>query len=328
MMSSLIGATRSKVLILVLALFPALSFGAEPAAEQDGPAGTPAADEKQWMLQVSAGLQYDSNVILNPENSPLPEGISRKSGWRTIAFLKSGYEFLSTEEFSASAGYSLYQSLQKDLSSYRVTKHALGLDAVYELGWASLKGSYDFDYALAGGDKYSSSHSLSPSLEISGDRFFGDLHYEFSRDRFTDSPRFPANSERTGRDNTAGMSLGMNISESFSAMLAYDHNTTSARVEHWEYDGDKVSLTLLARFSESASALLSGWLQKADYDGFYPSTVTARKDTTKGQSLSLKKDLSDAIGVTAGAAHTRNDSNINAVDYKRTVYSLILTARF
>jgi tetratricopeptide (TPR) repeat protein len=53
---------------------------------------------KRWSLDVSAGVQYDSNVVLDSGASPLPEGISGKSDWRFVFDLSGRYNFLMEEK--------------------------------------------------------------------------------------------------------------------------------------------------------------------------------------------------------------------------------------
>ncbi|MEW6586769.1 MAG: tetratricopeptide repeat protein, partial [Nitrospirota bacterium] len=65
---------------------------------------------KPWSLNISVGGQYDSNVVLE-DGDALPEGISQKSDWRAVFFLKGKYDFLRTDKFEGSVGYSFYQSL-------------------------------------------------------------------------------------------------------------------------------------------------------------------------------------------------------------------------
>ncbi|MBM2828057.1 MAG: hypothetical protein HW408_589, partial [Actinobacteria bacterium] len=46
---------------------------------------------KRWSLGVTAGGQYDTNVVLTPDGASLPQGVSQKSDWRGIALLRGRY---------------------------------------------------------------------------------------------------------------------------------------------------------------------------------------------------------------------------------------------
>ncbi|HEY6839115.1 MAG TPA: tetratricopeptide repeat protein, partial [Geobacteraceae bacterium] len=51
---------------------------------------------KRWGLRFTAGMQYDSNVILNADGTPLPQGVSRRSDWRGILNAGLDYSLLRT----------------------------------------------------------------------------------------------------------------------------------------------------------------------------------------------------------------------------------------
>ena len=44
---------------------------------------------KRWSLDWSVGGMYDSNVVLGSGDNPLPEGITRRSDWAAVFYLKA-----------------------------------------------------------------------------------------------------------------------------------------------------------------------------------------------------------------------------------------------
>ena len=111
--------------------------------------------EKRWALNVSVGGHYDSNVIVNSDSNPLPQGISDKADWRAVLYLKGKYDLLKCANFESSAGYSFYQIVHADLSDYNITQHLIELRAAYVISPAfSLKGIYTFEYIYMGGEDY------------------------------------------------------------------------------------------------------------------------------------------------------------------------------
>ena len=106
---------------------------------------------KPWILDAALGMQYDSNVILGPDNQPLPAGISRKSDWSAGGYLRGQYDIVSTQNFRLTPSYTLYQSLHAKLSHFNVTDQVGGIDAVYDISDAiALKGTYTYEYVLVG----------------------------------------------------------------------------------------------------------------------------------------------------------------------------------
>ena len=66
-----------------------------------------------FTLDVFAGLQYDSNVILEPSSPVATEG--KNADWRAVATANASYPFFKSETASADAGYLFYQSLHQSL---------------------------------------------------------------------------------------------------------------------------------------------------------------------------------------------------------------------
>ena len=49
---------------------------------------------------MRAGLEYDSNVMLNGNSVPLPQGISDEDDGRGVWFLEGGAELFRTDNWS------------------------------------------------------------------------------------------------------------------------------------------------------------------------------------------------------------------------------------
>lgn len=285
---------------------------------------------KRWALGILAGGQYDSNVILSPTDSPLPQGISRKSDWKTVFQLNSKYNILKDGNGEASIGYSLYQNLNSKLSDFNITQHLLELSGGYNLSQSlNLRGTYSFEYTLVGGNGYDYTHSISPSLIISeGNDLFTILEYRYRNAHFMDSDLFTDNSDRTGSNNLVGITQYMPLSPSVKVKAGYYHDQDSTRKDFWDYKGNKGFAGLRFNFFENALIYLYGEYYTKDYAGINPLSTDKRKDRAYTATITVTKPLSERCSVSIGQLYTRNKSNIEAYDYSRAITSIFFGARF
>lgn len=285
---------------------------------------------KPWTLNVAIGGQYDTNVILNATGGPLPEGISGKSDWRAVLYLKGRYDFVRTERTEASASYSLYQSLHARLSDFNVSDHLLDVRATYALfPRVSLRGVANLEYTFLGGNDYDSVYSLSPAVIVSeGNGFSTLIEYIYKKSHFINSDVFFNNSERSGPNNLIGITQDIPLCAALMAKVGYAHDVDSTGRDFWSYRGDKLLAVLQFTLPMSIYGELSGQYYHKNYKGPYQIPGDDREDRTYTASISFSKVLSQRFSITAGQLYERNKSNTPVFDYKRAITSLFLNARF
>jgi len=285
---------------------------------------------RPWVLNISLGSQYDSNVILNSTESPLPQGITRKSDWRAVLFLKGRYNIIKREAVEGSVAYSLYQSLHSRLSDFNVTQHLIEFRAVLDVT-PSLKlgGVYSFEYVYLGGDEYDYAHSISPLLIISeGKGFSTTIEYRYRDIHFKDSDLFIGNSDRTGSNNMIGITQYIPVTDSISVRAGYSHDRDSTRKDYWDYRGNKGFVGVRVNMPYRIFLDLYGEYYSKSYDGVGPYSDSRRRDTIRTYSGSLTKALTERFSLTMSQIYTRNGSNIAVYDYNRSITGLFLNARF
>lgn len=285
---------------------------------------------RPWVLNISLGSQYDSNVILNSASNPLPQGITRKSDWRAVLFLKGRYNIIKKEAVEGSVAYSLYQSLHSRLSDFNATQHLVEFRAVFDVS-PSLKlgGVYSFEYVYLGGDEYDYAHSVSPLLIVSeGKGFSTTIEYRYRDIHFKDSGLFIDNSDRTGSNNMIGITQYIPVTDSISAKAGYSHDRDSTRKDYWDYRGNKGFVSVRLNMPYRIFLDLYGEYYSKSYDGVGPYSDSRRRDIIHTYSGSITKALTDRFSLTMGQIYMRNESNIAVYDYNRSITSLFLNARF
>lgn len=221
-------------------------------------------EKKRFSLDVLTGFQYDSNVILDPDNPVIPG--QKQADWRFLATLNGKYRFADARKTTADAGYSFYQSLHADLEDFNVQQHGVKLSGRYE---ATEKTRFDLRYgftsALVGGDKYSAVHRIVPAASFS---FFPesitDFFYAYEAKKFYDSDLFPANSGRNGNNNAAGVSHTIILGRQSAVTAGYVYERDSTDRDFWNYTGNKGFVRFQARLSTLKVSLSASYsMQRA-----------------------------------------------------------------
>ncbi|MBI4849382.1 MAG: tetratricopeptide repeat protein [Nitrospirae bacterium] len=285
---------------------------------------------RPWSVNLSVGEQYDSNVVLGPEDGTLSSNISRESDWRTVLYGKGKYNFYKDRNIEGSVAYSIYQSLHNRLNEFNVTQHLFELKGSYRISPVlTLKGLYSTEYAYVGWDDYDYAFSISPSLVISeGAGLSTEFEYKYKRTRFMDSGFFEDNSDRTGEDNIVGVTQNIPVNDFISAKAGYYYNEDQTAMTFWDYRGNRIFTEFRFRFPAGIYAGLNGEYYYKRYKDSARAADDNREDRIYTAAVSVSKIFMERFSVTAGQNYIRDDSNTAAYDYERWVTSLFLNVKF
>ncbi|MBI5049349.1 MAG: hypothetical protein HZC11_00360 [Nitrospirae bacterium] len=269
-------------------------------------------------------------MILNPDDSVLPEKVSNTVDWKTILYFKGKYNLITKEKVEGTVGYSFYQNLHTNLNDYNVSQHLLELKGSYALSpLLNFKGLYSYEYVFVGEERYNYASNVSPSLIISeGKGLSTVLEYRFRHTRLQDSVLFENNSDRTGINHLIGLTQNIPVSANILGRIGYFHDEESTRRDYWNYRGNKGSAGVRCSLPGNTLVDLSTEYYDKNYEGINSSSGEDRHDKAVTGTISATKLLSKDYSVTASYLHTRNDSNTAAYDYKRGITSVFLNVRF
>jgi Tetratricopeptide repeat len=285
--------------------------------------------EKRWDLNFLTGMQYDTNVVVIGDG-PLPAGVTRKSDWNGLFNLRGSYSLIKNEEVELTAGYSLYQTLHTELTDFDVTQNLGDISLLYGLlPNVKLKLGYSFEYLFLGGEQYDFAHIAAPSLICNfGELGSTTLDYRYRKTTYRNFGAFTTNTDRNGHNNYGGITHVLPLGQSYSVWGAYSFDEDRTQQEFFDYRGNRGVVGFRATLPFNALADLSGeWYHKR-YAVDDPAFGATRKDDQMTVSFTLVKMLSQTFSVLAMEQYTRNQSNIAAFDYVRSVTSLFFNARF
>jgi len=318
--------------------------------EQAG--GGEAAGPKRWDLSFTGMYQYDNNVVLTPLGiSPSPgSGISQKHDSVTVLFGRAEYRPIQTETWLAGTSYAFYQNFHQTLSGFDVESHTPAVYVQRQFGSFQTRLQYSYDYVLVGRSPFLIANSFQPSFTLSeGYHAFTQVQFRYQNKDFQDG-RFLTNSFRDGKnwltgitqyilfaDNTGNFRLGYTFDTDRtgggSPAIAIVGDQTNA---DWAYTGHRFSagLGLPAVLTYKVDLDFSYYRQNyANPNSFIPGNIgdvstLKRRDNIYYFTGTVSRDFTEWLTASVQYSYTREQSNVSAFDYNRSVTSMILTARF
>lgn|SRR5574341_62174 len=282
---------------------------------------------KKLSLNFQAGVQYDSNVILDPKNPVVPAR-EKKSDSRAVATFDGKYSFLNRDILTATAGYQLYQSVHANIEDFNVQQHSLSLAAHSAFLEKMAVGlTYTFSYTGVGGEHYSTVHQIKPVFEMKfTPQSLTAVHVGYEDRKFYNSVDFPVNTDRVGTNVSAGVTHTFLLTKEIGIALDYTFDTDDADVNVWDSTGHKGSFQL-----QSDLRIVTAFATAAFTDRKYEETSSAalpkRHDQTQEYGAGLSRDVTKKVRLILSDFYTFNDSNLSQYEYTRNIVGLFAEMR-
>lgn len=284
---------------------------------------------RNWEASITTGIQYDSNVVLEPTGGPVQGGITNKTDWRAIVYLEGKYAFKVRENLSIVPTYTFYQSMQRVLDDFNVQQHLPGVYIDFNpIKNINLRTYYTFEYTTVDYRTYIISHSIQPVMTISeGKGYYTQLRYRYQWRNFNDTKLFPTNTERNGFNSLLGVTQYIPLHRAVLLSLGYAYDKDMTEEDYWHYNGNAGEVGVRADFGRGWTADFTGLYYCKGYKGRDPATEKRRRDITHTYSTNLTKRINTHWDITAGWMYEVNDSNIKVFDYERQIVSLMVRFR-
>jgi len=280
---------------------------------------------KKFSLGLSAGLQYDSNVILEPDN-PVAATPSRKSDLRAVLTFDGAYRFYKSNTTTADGGYSFYQSVHQRVHDFNVQQHALKLAAVRNLSSTAQTGlKYSFTYSLAGGRRFSETHETIPFVTFQLlPNSLTEFHFIFDNNRYHNTGVFPANAGQSGADRAAGFIHTLRLGAATTLSIGYDFNVNDANERYWSYKGNKGGLGVQGNLGGYTATLGMSYFDQ-EYRGIGP--AAKRHDGIQEYSAGIARNIGKDLSLTLNDLYTVRDSNYAPYEYTRNIVGFFVVTR-
>lgn len=304
---------------------------------------------KRWTLNLLASSEWDSNVILSP-NDTLPPGgstgISRKGDYRTTLYARGEYRAIQTDRWSAGASYGVYQSFHRTLSGFDVQDHSPTVFVQHQIGPLNINLQYVYNYTLVGRAPYLIAHAFQPIFTLAeGSHAFTQFEFRYQNKDFQHG-RFPLNSARDGKNWLAGVTQYFLFAENkgrFWGGYAYDTDRTGGGSpavaaspgdvanSDWAYKAHRFLAGLELPPIWTVKLDLAFDYYRQNYDNpntFSEDGLTRRRDNIYSFGGTLSRDLTSNLTLAVQYHYTRDENNLEVYDYNRSIYSFVLSGRF
>lgn len=288
---------------------------------------------KKYYGAVSTGVQYDDNVVLEPEEIE----ISDQGDVRGIFYLNLGYKPYLKPDAVIGGDYRAFFSFHKDLENFNVQDHRFKLYGEKRTSLrekpVALYLEYFYDLVLIDGSPadnlFSQTHSVSPRVFMRWSNTTStELSYQIRYDNFDDFP------ERDAVNNNLTVAQIFRLYEgrlqlkpglNFAKNSADDINGR----RNFDYTSPQVFVEGLAFLPFGLTVFTDAHYFREDYynDPF------DRVDNQIGVRVIVSKKLYNIFSLDLGYEHISNisDSDVpgpEPFDYSRNVFSATFSARF
>ena len=322
-----------------------------------------AARTKDRRLSADAriGISWDSNVTVRPdENSSEPlTGTLRArkhASWVELFGLRLDYTFYRTERWEASVGYSFFGTYVNELPSFNVMDHLANVTLIHRTDVASLPVQlalqYAFDDLFLGEKEFLKRNTVTLSgTVVESERHLTQGVIRFQAKDFADIPGAPPQENRDGDNWMAGFVHLLRFAQDRHFLkIGYQFDYDNTEGSNYEYLGNRISTgaqyTLPwydIRLKYDFDVHLRRYLNR---NTILPSTApdtVRRKDNEFTHNVrvelpiayspgwvcgpwgSVRERTEKCLTLTADYLYTDAQSNIAVFDFRRNVFSLILS---
>jgi tetratricopeptide (TPR) repeat protein len=285
--------------------------------------------EKPWKVELSTGLQYDTNVVVKSKAGTLPVGVDKKSDWRNTFAFNGRYDAIRTDKFKLNTSYSFFQTLHHELDDSDIQSHALKAKTQYRFEAVTLEARYELNYTFLGREKYSHSNSFGPSIIIpEGDGFMTILTYNYKLSNYKNGPLFTTNSQKTGDTHIFGVVQTVKLGERVKAKLGYVYAKNSAKEDFRQYSSNKAFLEYNFDLSGDFSFGIYGSYDRRKYDEIKGFDPKKREEDAYKALVSVEKQFNSYVGLMLSQSYIHNKANMDNYYYDRAITGLDLKVRF
>jgi tetratricopeptide (TPR) repeat protein len=289
---------------------------------------------KRWDIIPSYSLQYDDNVVLEPDRGISPTRISDEGDFRQVWFLATEYRFIQKQDWLLAGRYTFYQSLHASLHDYDLQNHQSTILTAYRgniCGKIPYRAQFDYRYnnAILNEHRYLGTHSGTLTFDfVFRPNWITQVLYRFQDKKFYFHVTTKA-ADRDAENNLVGFNQYLFFSGGkryIKIGYAYDHD--NAIGHNWDYDGHRVSASLYTPLIEQITMNLDFDYWNQEYNNTDTFFNKKRNDEEYTYSVSLDRNLTKIVSVNLKYTHITHDSNITFYDYRRNIVALTFTARF
>lgn len=318
----------------------AAQYVAQARAERGPGVGGGPGLPRPWSLYVTGGFEYDSNVVLAPndETIKVTRGISDESDGLFRIGLGGRYQVTRVEPISLRLGYDFSQSVHFELTEYDLQGHQLRAEISSPVGGVEVGAIAAYEFYALDYRSYLQRGIGSPWVTFfEGERAATRLYYslrgsDYLRDPF--EPYLDSINHAFGVRQTYAFS-GANGILGATYQLDYEDPVSDDGAE-FEYLGNQLEVGYTRPIRNWANASVAYLFRLEDYDSvnsrtgteLQPGGTRRRHDHQHQFALRLERPFASHWTAALFYVGVINGSNIEPFEYDRNVVGLNLAYRF
>lgn len=302
------------------------------------PAASVAARAKPWSVHADLGFEYDSNVVLAPDDESIQDtrGISDQSDGRTVLGAGGSFRVVDAEHVWAALSYDFTQSLHFSLNEFDLQGHRIRLDVGSKTGIVQFGVSGYYDYYLLDFEKYYQQGVGVPWVTLfERDVAATQLYYRFRARDFLDDPFDPYRDAYNHAFGVRQLVLLGAVDRYLSVGYQLDdENPISDDGDDFQYLGHQVDAHVRFAVRDWFDGLTGYTFRFDDYDsrnsrtGAPPRFGKRREDNDHQLVVRFERALTSYLSAAVQYLGVFNDSNIAEFEYDRHVVSAGVRVHF
>ena len=284
-------------------------------------------EDEPYKLNISLGAQYDSNVVLEPDNPLISKD---KSDGRIFGLVNAGADIVKNDTFKFRTDYTFYQSFHFDLNNspndFDVQYHGLtpSLElTVFEMVVPSV--GYTLEHVRFGNDWYGRIQTYFGKVKVrEGVHYSTEGIYEYRDIDYQNTVLFASNSLRSGWKHTVGVKQNFYRGK-IEGDIHYYYDDKHASTSYWSYRGDRVGTEVLYQIKEPLAVRGAVDYNRRKYRGVFPGLGVIRYDKAMMYRLDLHYQLAENFALTLSETYIDNRSNNTTFDYDRNIIGAMVT---
>jgi tetratricopeptide (TPR) repeat protein len=292
------------------------------------------AEVRPWGVHVHGAFEYDSNVVLAPDDSDIAStrGISDEGDGRFVIGAGGRYRFIDADSLTATASYDFHQSVHFDLTEFDLQGHRVRADVMsrprlFQYGFS---GIYDF-YAL-NYQTYSNEGRFIPWLSLfEGEVAATQVYYGFRVRDFLRRPFDPFLDDYRHAFGLRQHFLLGAVGRVLSVGYQFDDDDPiSDDGNEFEHQGHEWDVAVAFKIEDWVDSTAGYLFRLEDYQ--FPNSRNPsgfrRHDREHGFIIQVARQITESLTVDLHYIGIVNDSNTEPFEYTRHVVSAGLWYRF
>lgn len=323
-------------------------------------------EERRWDLAASLGTEYDTNVLLYPNQgasppltTPLPlRPVPRPPpdhirDARMVYFVEGGYHYKATDRLELGTRQSLYATTQFRTSGVDVVDYAPSVYANYKADPWLVGIKYTYTLFSLGGEVFLSKQEVEPSVTLrEGNQAFSKLYYRYGRLNFRGSVNeMNANIDQDGTYQKVGFDqYALLFDKRGYARLGADFSRNLTEGTEFDASYFRLSGELVAPLPANVFLRINGEQTWGDYDNesvfSQPNQIffttgpffnrvrvpirvgEKRREKLTSAGATLTRNFGRHWTVAARYTYFVNQSTVDAYDWNRSLFSIFATYNF